>query len=89
MADERQLPPLAYANVVQMTIGPYDLVMDFGFRTPEQLLQQSEEYVPVVRVAMSIAHAKTMLPILANLIAQYERQAGIIPAPGFDQLSRE
>jgi hypothetical protein len=38
---------------------------------------------------MSHSHAKTLLPILAKLIAEYETEFGMIPAPGFDQLSKE
>ena len=81
--------PLVYANVVQMTAGPYDIVMDFGFRTPEQTTRRSTEYHTAVRVAMSLSHAKSMIPVLANLISHYEQQVGPIPAPGFDELSEE
>ncbi len=89
MTDSKESPPLVYANVVQMTTGPFDLVMDFGFRNPEQMQRGSTEYETVVRVAMSLAHAKSMVPILASLIAQYEEQVGHIPAPGFDDLPKE
>lgn len=89
MADAKESPPLVYANVVQLTTGPFDLVMDFGFKTPEQTQQGAAEYNSVVRVAMSLAHAKSMVPILANIIAQYEQQVGPITAPGFEDLSKE
>jgi hypothetical protein len=89
LADGKESPPLVYANVVQMTTGPFDLVMDFGFKTPEQTQRGSTEYESVVRVAMSLAHAKSMVPILANVIAQYEQQVGPITAPGFEDSSKE
>ena len=89
MPDGNDQTPLVYANVVQMTTGPYDLVMDFGFRTPDQTTRRSTEYQTVVRVAMSLSHAKTMLPLLARMISQYEEQVGPIPAPGFEQLSED
>lgn len=89
MADGETSPPVVYANVVQMTTGPFDLVMDFGFKTPEQTTRGSTEYESVVRVAMSLAHAKSMVPILANVIARYEQQVGPITAPGFDDLPKE
>lgn len=82
-------PPLVYANVVQMTTGPYDIVMDFGFKTPEQTTRGSTEYETVVRVAMSLSHAKSMIPLLANLVSQYEQRVGTIPSPGFEELSEE
>jgi hypothetical protein len=89
MADERETPKLVYANVVQLTTGPFDLVMEFGFKTPEQTLRGSTEYEPVVRVAMSLSHAKTMIPALVNQITQYEAQVGEIPAPGFQEPPKE
>jgi hypothetical protein len=89
LTDGRESPPLVYANVVQMTTGPFDLIMDFGFRSPEQTQRGSTEYETVVRVAMSLAHAKSMVPILATVIAQYEQQVGPITAPGFEDSSKE
>jgi hypothetical protein len=82
-----QSTPLYYANVVQVYAGPYDLTIEFGHKHPELLA--TEHYVPVCRVAMSLSHAKILLPILAKLIADYETRFGVIPAPGYDQLSRE
>jgi Protein of unknown function (DUF3467) len=88
MADESPKQQL-YANAVEMTVGPFDLVMDFGFRPPESTKRQSTEVEPVARIAMSLGHAKTMLPILANMIAQYEQNIGPIPAPGFEDKAKE
>jgi hypothetical protein len=85
---EKEGPPPVYANVVQVTTGPFDVVLDFGFKTPEQARRQTTEYDIVARVAMSLAHAKTMLPLLARVIAEYEKQVGTIPAPGFDDQSK-
>lgn len=87
MADDQD-PPFVYANVVEITTGPFDLIIDFGFKSPEQLKRQSPDYRVVTRVAMSLSHAKSMLPILARLIADYEHQVGTIPAPGFDDQSK-
>jgi hypothetical protein len=89
LADGRESPPLVYANVVQITTGPFDLVMDFGFKNPEQTQRGSTEYESVVRVAMSLAHAKSMVPIMANIIAKYEQQVGPITAPGFEDTAKE
>ena len=84
MTDGRESPPLVYANAVEMTAGPYDLVMDFGFKTPEQMKEGVGAPDTVVRVAMSLAHAKAMIPILAEMIATYEERVGKIPTPGFE-----
>lgn len=82
-------PEPVYANVVQMLIGPFDIVLDFGFRSPEEAVRGQEAgYDVVARVAMSVGHAKSMLPLLAKLIADYEDKFGQIPAPGFDDFMR-
>jgi hypothetical protein len=78
-----------YANVVEVTVGPFDMVMDFGFKTPEATKKNSPDAEPVARVAMSLAHAKSMLPILARVISQYEQDVGPITAPGFEDMSKE
>jgi hypothetical protein len=78
-----------YANVVKMTTGPYDLVMDFGFKSPEEAGRGMEDFNPTVRIAMSLAHAKSMIPLLARMIAEYESQAGEIPSPGFEGFAKE
>ncbi len=82
-------PTVVYANVVNMTVGPYDLVMDFGFKTPEQTAKGSPDYEIVARVAMSLGHAKSMLPLLARVIQSYETQVGEITAPGFEGFTKE
>jgi hypothetical protein len=78
-------PQPIYANVVHITTGPFDLVIDFGFKTPERLRAGSAEYDVVARVVMSLAHAKMMLPVLADQIAQYEQKVGPITAPGLKE----
>ena len=78
-----------YTNAVEITVGPYDLVMDFGFKTPEATKKGSPDVEPVARVAMSLAHAKSMLPLLARVIADYEDKVGPITAPGFEDFSKE
>jgi hypothetical protein len=83
-------PEPVYANVVEFTTGPYDIVLDFGFRSPEAAKRgEPGNYKIVSRVAMSLAHAKSMLPILARVIAEYEEQVGPITAPGFDELGKQ
>lgn len=85
---DQEPPKPVYANVVEMTTGPFDLVIDFGFKTPEMAKKHSAEFEVVARVAMSLSHAKSMLPILARLIAEYEKNVGQIPAPGFDDTAK-
>jgi hypothetical protein len=89
MADDQTPPDPVYANVFQVTTGPFDMVMDFGFKSPELARKQSPDFDIVVRVAMSLSHAKSMLPILAKQIADYEQRVGPIVAPGFEDFSKE
>lgn len=85
---EKESPPVAYANVMEVTGGAFDIVFDFGFKPPESSKRQSPDYDVVARVAMSWSHAKSMLPILARLISAYEQDQGTIPAPGFEDQSK-
>jgi len=87
MADDPEGVPFFYTNVMQAFLGPYDFVIDFGYKRPETAPAAAPD--PACRVAMSLSHAKTMLPIIAKLIADYEGQFGKIPAPGYDDLSKE
>jgi hypothetical protein len=82
-------PQPVYANVVNITLGAFDIVLDFGFKTPEQTQKGSPDYELVARVAMSLGHAKSMLPLLARLVAEYESKVGPITAPGYDAQARE
>lgn len=84
-----EAPETKYANVVQITTGPYDIVLDFGFKSPERARAGSAEFDIVARVAMSLSHAKSILPILAKQIAEYEQKVGPITAPGFEDFSKE
>lgn len=86
--DRDDAPSVVYANVVNVTAGPFDIVLDFGFKPPEKTQKGSPDYELVSRVAMSLGHAKTMLPILARVIADYEEKVGPITAPGFEDNSK-
>ena len=81
-------PDPIYANVVSMTIGPFDVTMDFGYQGPEDIASQGTGHT-VARIAMSVGHAKSMLPLLARIIAMYESLVGTVPAPGFEENEKE
>lgn len=96
-ADQLQIldgeAPEIYANLVHVSLGPYDVTLDFGYQSPEDRIprEQGDPRVGrrVVRVTMSHPHAKSMIPILAKVIAHLETAAGTIPTPGFDDLAKE
>jgi hypothetical protein len=86
MAEEQEAP-FYYANVMQAHLGAYDFTIDFGYKPPEEA--GTQRFTKVCTVGMSVSHAKTMIPILAKLIAAYEQQFGTVPAPGYEEQSRE
>jgi hypothetical protein len=83
MAEEGEAP-FFYANVMEAKVGAYDFTIDFGYRSPD-----TGRATTVATIAMSISHAKTMIPVIAKLIAAYEQQFGPVPAPGYEEQSRE
>ena len=78
---------LLYTNSMAIAAGPFDVTLLFG----QQDNAARSESTPapatteVVRVAMSWAHLKSMIPLMARVVAEYEQQLGEIPSPGFDQ----
>jgi hypothetical protein len=68
-----------YANAFQAAIGPFDITLDFGYKSPEQA--QTDSFDRVARVSMSLSHAKAMVQILGELIGKYELEVGAVPVP--------
>ena len=85
---ERPDVPFFYTNVMQAHMGAFDLWIEFGHKSAEHQ-GRAQQFDTVCTVAMSLSHAKSMIPILTRLIAAYESQFGPIPAPGYDEQSRE
>jgi hypothetical protein len=71
--------------------GPFDATLAFG----EQDLSSAgaggrpARTREVVQLTMSWGHLKSMIPLLAKIVAQYEQAVGEVPSPGFDQLWKE
>jgi hypothetical protein len=86
MDDEPEVP-FFYTNVMEAHLGAFDFTIDFGYKPPEE--RGTTRYTKVCTVGMSLSHAKTMLPILARLIATYEERFGVIPAPGYEDQAKE
>jgi hypothetical protein len=77
--DDDDQPPTFYANVMALTLGPFDLILDFGFKRPEQ--QGTDQFDKVARIAVSLSHAKTMVPLLQRIVTEYEKNVGAIAVP--------
>lgn len=72
---------VVYCNVFSVAMSPFDLIFDFGYKSPEQMRSKTTEFEVVARVAMSPSHAKTMVTILQGLVSRYEETFGAIPTP--------
>ncbi len=80
----------SYANVMSISAGPYDVTIDFYYRSPEKMdTSDYKQFDRVARISMSVGHAKSMIPIMAKVIGQYEAANGEVPAPGFEQFGKE
>lgn len=74
-----------YANAVKIGGGGFDVMLTFGLQqVADAASEQNQPPIgEVVRVSMSWAHAKSMIPLLARMVADYESKYGEVPAPGF------
>jgi hypothetical protein len=86
--------PRFYANGVNIAWGPYDVTVTFLEHDPTSLPEdQDGPHQPtshsVAQVVMSLGHAKAMLPLFVKAIAAFEQRFGVIPAPGFDETSKD
>ncbi len=85
MGDE--ILPRFYSNAVNVSPTVHDLTVTFmqvdGTALPPEAVGPHEPSVKAVcQVVMSIPHAKALLPLISRVIAQYETQFGVVPAPG-------
>lgn len=78
---------VVFANALTINGGAFDVMLVFGRQDqPIPVVPNSQPPVTeVVRVGMSWGHAKSMIPLLARMVAQYEERFGAVPAPGFDE----
>ena len=79
--------PFVYSNAVHFGQGPFDITMDFGMHPVRP--HQGDHFQHAVRVVMSMSHAKSMLKVLADRIADYEERFGIIPSPHYPVAGQE
>jgi hypothetical protein len=73
-------PQFFYVNAVHLTLNPFDITMDFAYHPSGH---HGHHFHPAVRIAMSPSHAKSMLKILADRVASYEQEFGVIPSPHY------
>jgi hypothetical protein len=72
--------PFFYVNAMHLSASPFDFTMDFAFNPSGHHHGQMH---PTVRIAMSPSHAKSMLKVLADRVAMYEEEHGVIPSPHY------
>lgn len=80
--------PGFYTNALKVTGGPFDVMLLFGLLQPGSggPAAPMTEITEVARISMSWGHLKSMIPMLARLVAEYESKVGQVPSPGFDDL---
>lgn len=87
--------PRIHANGIHIATGPYDVTLTFLETDPTMLPEDQEgPHGPPTpqaqaQIVLSYGAAKVMLPALVKMIADYETRFGEIPAPGFEQFSKE
>ncbi len=64
---------LVYANWVRLDATPYDVSMDFGYRTTDEPPKDFP-----VHLVMTWEHAKDLLSLLSNAVEQYTENVGPI-----------
>lgn len=77
-----------YVNQVSLTIGPYDVVLDFGLQSRAATPDEKPSTTSLVRVRMSHSHAKVMTKLLAKNLNEYEDKHGkiMVPKEIYDEL---
>jgi hypothetical protein len=74
-----------YANVMKIAGGPFDVLLTFGIQKHPDQPGQVPVVTEVAEVSMSWAHLKSMIPVMAKVVADYESRFGPVPAPGFGE----
>ncbi len=75
MSSEPDIPQerLVYANWVRLGGTPYDVALDFGYRTDE-----APPKAPTVHLVMTWEHAKDLLTLLGKAVEEYDEKIGSI-----------
>ena len=64
---------LIYANWMRLGGTPYDVALDFGYRTDE-----TPPRTPSARIVMTWEHAKDLLTLLGQAVQEYDEKVGTI-----------
>jgi hypothetical protein len=76
MTPEEQVPEF-YVDQFMVTTGVYGVAMTFGLTPPHPAPGQSATPRDLVRLRMSLEHAKIMTMLLRRHLKSYERDNGI------------
>lgn len=69
--------PEFYVDQFTVTVGVYGITMSLGLTPPHPAPGQPATPKDLVRVRMSLEHAKVMTMILRRQLKHYEREAGL------------
>lgn len=67
-----------------ITGNAFDVMFIFGMQQPPAGGTGEAITREIARISMSWGHAKSIIPLLAKVVAEYESKYGEVPAPGFD-----
>ena len=71
MSDEKMQG--AYSNVVSVTVGPHDVLLDFAFLPPTTEQDKNPEALLVQRIIMTPDVAKRFLSAFSNAVLDFEK----------------
>lgn len=74
-------PSVHYANVVEVQVGPYDVLLRFGTKKDRSRPGIQPDDVEC-EIYMSPQHAKSLAEILQRAVADYEKQHGKMDVQG-------
>ena len=86
--------PRFHPNAMHVASGPYDLTITWIERDPTRLTSDVQEpregfTRAISQSVLSYGAAKAMIPLLVRAISEYEARFGVIPSPGFEEMSKE
>jgi hypothetical protein len=85
--------PRVRPSAFHAATGPYEITITWLDHDPTILpADQEGPHEPTVKAiaqtVLSYGAAKSLIPVLVKMIADYETKFGEIPSPGFDELSK-
>jgi hypothetical protein len=82
MGEERNIPRY-YCNVVGIDAGAFDFIFKFGLKKKRNNPVSDEDFD--IEIIMSPQHAKSLLEVLNQVVANYEKEFGNLNINGISR----